>query len=332
MKKILRLLTVTSLLSISMASAAFAGTWKQNDHGWWWQEKDKTYPSSTWEWIDSDGDGMAECYYFDENGYLLTGTTTPDGYTVNESGAWVDQGLVRQRATNPFTAQAVNQKGKALYEEAGQKTSELPGLDVNTDLWMTFSYEGLELSASEHTHLKYHDLNTPNMEFLLVTTSSMFGLDMTETSFYTGGCYYSDDYGKYKMYIGPQDMMEYLPFKESLGEFGVFLDNLQVAEDEAGNKILLYSAETKNLDRELNNLYGDEMPPLSEFQFSQINGRITINSQGYISNETLSLSMSMTEEGETMGVSMNINQNYNNPGQTISIEFPSTEGYEGVVY
>ncbi|MFT4106388.1 MAG: hypothetical protein QM657_11565 [Lacrimispora sp.] len=332
MKKILRVLTVTALLSISMASAAFAGTWKQNDRGWWWQEKDKTYPSSTWEWIDSDGDGMAECYYFDENGYLLTGTTTPDGYTVNESGAWVDQGLVRQRAADPFTAQAVSQKGKKLYEEASQKTSKLPGLDMNTDLHMTFSYEGLELSASERTQLKYHDLNTANMEFLFITTSSMFGLDMTETSFYTGGCYYTDDYGKYKMYIGPHDMMEYLPFKEPRGEFGVFLDNLQIAEDEAGNKILLYSAEAKDLDKDLNSIYGEELPSLSEFQFSQINGRITINAEGYISNETLSLYMTMTEEGETMGVSMNINQNYNNPGQAISIEFPSTEGYEGVVY
>ncbi len=332
MKKILRLLTVTSLLSISMASAAFAGSWKQNDHGWWWQEKDKTYPSAAWKWIDSDEDGMAECYYFDKDGYLITGSTTPDGYDVNETGAWIDHGLLRQRATNPSVAQAVSQKGQKLYDEASQKTLELPGLDMNTDLWMSFSYEGMELSASEHTQIKYHDLNTPNMEFLLVTTSSLFGLNMTETSFYTGGCYYTDDYGKYKMYIGPQDMMEHLPFEKPRGEFGIFLDNLQVAEDGAGNKILLYSAQIKDLDNDLSNFYDDALPSLSDFQFSQINGKITINAEGYLSNETLSLYMTLTEEGETMDVSMDINQNYNNPGQAISIEFPSTEGYEGIVY
>ena len=44
-----------------------------------------------WHWSDDNGDGIAECYYFETefNGYkgrLYKSTTTPDGYTVNEKG------------------------------------------------------------------------------------------------------------------------------------------------------------------------------------------------------------------------------------------------------
>lgn len=52
-----------------------------------------------WKWIDDNGDGIAECYYFEteSNGYcgrLYKSVTTPDGYTVNEKGQWIENGKV----------------------------------------------------------------------------------------------------------------------------------------------------------------------------------------------------------------------------------------------
>ena len=41
---------------------------------------------------------MAEGFYFDQNGYVLRNTTTPDGYQVNRIGAWVVGGEVKQKA------------------------------------------------------------------------------------------------------------------------------------------------------------------------------------------------------------------------------------------
>ena len=42
------------------ALPAFAGTWRQNSYGWWYQNDDGTYPAGGWQWIDSNGDGTAE--------------------------------------------------------------------------------------------------------------------------------------------------------------------------------------------------------------------------------------------------------------------------------
>lgn len=97
-----KLVTVTAAIcSLLMTSTVFAGTWQtgtgENQGKWWYDNGDGSHPSNGWQWIDGNGDGTAECYYFDNNGWLLTNTTTPDGYTVNADGAWVENGVVKNR-------------------------------------------------------------------------------------------------------------------------------------------------------------------------------------------------------------------------------------------
>lgn len=69
---------------------AFAAGWQKNDTGWWYStnEDNTEWYSDGWKWIDGNNDGMAECYYFDQNGYMLTDTTAALGYNaVNQDGA-----------------------------------------------------------------------------------------------------------------------------------------------------------------------------------------------------------------------------------------------------
>ncbi len=51
-----------------------------------------------WNWIDDDGDGIYECYYFEtgSNGRRgrLYKNTTVEGYQVNEKGQWIQNGKV----------------------------------------------------------------------------------------------------------------------------------------------------------------------------------------------------------------------------------------------
>lgn len=61
---------------------------------------------TSWNWIDDNGDGIAECYYFEpaSNGFrgrLYKSTTTPDGYTVNEKGQWTENGTVITKSLVP---------------------------------------------------------------------------------------------------------------------------------------------------------------------------------------------------------------------------------------
>lgn len=97
MKKRLVLL-MTAAITMAAAMPAYAGTWQQDATGWWWQNDDNRYPTNRWEWLDGNKDGVAECYYFDQNGYLVVNAVTPDSFQVNGDGAWVVNGTVQTQA------------------------------------------------------------------------------------------------------------------------------------------------------------------------------------------------------------------------------------------
>lgn len=90
----------TAILIGMMTITSFAGAWRSDSNGWWWQNDNGSWPMNTWQWLDGDNNGVSECYYFDAHGYCLQDTKTPDGYYVNESGAWTENGAVQTRSNN----------------------------------------------------------------------------------------------------------------------------------------------------------------------------------------------------------------------------------------
>lgn len=67
------------------ATATFSPSWKQDAKGWWVENPDGTYLTN--QWYRSPASGL--WYYMGADGYMLTNTTTPDGYKVNADGVWV---------------------------------------------------------------------------------------------------------------------------------------------------------------------------------------------------------------------------------------------------
>lgn len=97
MKKKLFAAALTALMTASIGMTSFAAGWQNDANGWWYTTDDtgSSWYKNGWQWIDGNGDSLAECYYFDANGYCLMDTTTPDGYTVNADGAWTIDGIVQ---------------------------------------------------------------------------------------------------------------------------------------------------------------------------------------------------------------------------------------------
>lgn len=118
-KKAILTAAAAMLLAASMTIPALAGQWKQDTTGWWWQNDDGSYPASSWQWLDGNNDGVAECYYFDGNGYMLANTTTPDGYTVDGNGAWTVDGVVQTQAANTQAQTNETQAGNYADDYSG---------------------------------------------------------------------------------------------------------------------------------------------------------------------------------------------------------------------
>jgi hypothetical protein len=61
------------------------GKWMNDEYGTRYEYLDGTCKHGKWYQIDG------KFYYFDDNGYLLKNTTTPDGYHVDENGVWSEE-------------------------------------------------------------------------------------------------------------------------------------------------------------------------------------------------------------------------------------------------
>lgn len=95
-----KLLLATLFMATTLNSTVLAGTWQQDSTGWWYQNDNGSYIVGNWQWIDGNGDGISECYYFNADGYCLMDTTTPDGNTVNADGAWIVNNVVQTQSAS----------------------------------------------------------------------------------------------------------------------------------------------------------------------------------------------------------------------------------------
>lgn len=111
-----RLLIITTLITLSTSLSAFAGSWEEDAKGWWYKNNDGSYPRGTWFTFATTG----KQYYFDNDGYLLVNTTTPDGYKVGPDGAYLDSD-----PSNIAKANAANNKKSGSYVNSG------PGVVAN---------------------------------------------------------------------------------------------------------------------------------------------------------------------------------------------------------
>lgn len=152
-----KVLAASILLAVSMSGTAFAGEWKQDSIGWWYQNDDGSYPFNTWQWIDGNYDGIAESYFFDANGYCLMNTITPDGYTVDLNGAWTIDGIVQTQVTADTSVSASQTASAAPIQEASPVSSA--------------PFDGYTIVVNTNT-LKYH---TPSCRYVSQISQSNIG-------------------------------------------------------------------------------------------------------------------------------------------------------------
>ena len=121
-------------MACAAAGSAYAQGWVQEGGGWKYLQGSDEASSlkNGWYWLDGNRDGVSECYYFNEEGWMLANTTTPDHYQVNASGAWVENGVVQSRTSGPGSADASQialGPGVAGVNHTAQSTEQNAGTD-----------------------------------------------------------------------------------------------------------------------------------------------------------------------------------------------------------
>ena len=110
---IMKVFMTTCLFIVLSTNLTFASGWTKgiSKNAWWYDFGNGDYFKSSWQWIDGNQDGIAECYCFDENGWMYENTTTPDGYTVNENGAWTVNNIVQTKTSDLIPKNNANNNG-----------------------------------------------------------------------------------------------------------------------------------------------------------------------------------------------------------------------------
>ena len=113
---IMKVFMTTCLFIALSTNLTFASGWTKgiSKNAWWFDFGNGDYFKSSWQWIDGNQDGIAECYCFDENGWMHENTITPDGYTVNENGAWTVDNIVQTKSANLISQNNTNNNTDAV--------------------------------------------------------------------------------------------------------------------------------------------------------------------------------------------------------------------------
>jgi len=123
---IMKVFMTTGLFIALSTNLTFASGWTKgiSKNAWWFDFGNGDYFKSSWQWIDGNQDGIAECYCFDENGWMYENTTTPDGYTVNENGAWTVNNIVQTKTSDLIPKNTNNSVNTASNNFTETKSNE----------------------------------------------------------------------------------------------------------------------------------------------------------------------------------------------------------------
>ena len=330
MKKLFTAAALTAAFALSMSATAFAGQWQQNSTGWWWQEDNGSYPQSTWRWLDGNGDGLAECYYFDSNGYMVSNTSV-DGYQVDADGRWIQDGTVQYAQ-----AQTEESDAMAALRAATQKSQGMSSIDTDMFMNMQISMEGLTLDMNMDGNMKMKDVNSQNMEYIIDMNLNLLGEMVHMNYFYTGGYGYYDIDGE-KMKI-PMDMTTALESAQTsslINEDDLsYIQDVSMVDNGNGTTTIYYTADGTKLTQMVQSVLGtmgtDYADLGGSISFDTYKGEMTLDGNGNSIQEKALVDMTVNYEGSSMAYHMYVECDINNPGQPVNFTVPSTDGYPDI--
>ncbi|WP_455437026.1 hypothetical protein [Hungatella hathewayi] len=128
MKKSIVTMGLVIALSVASTMSSFAG-WEQTGTTWKYQNAG-TYYNDGWHWIDGNDDGVAECYYFNTDGIMLSNTATPDNYIVDINGAWTVNGVVQIKVLGDNKSNSNNGNTEVKTPAPTQAKEEEPATEA----------------------------------------------------------------------------------------------------------------------------------------------------------------------------------------------------------
>ena len=107
------------------------------------------------------------------------------------------------------------------------------------------------------------------------------------------------------------------------------------AKKDGDNQVLTFTADAEKMDSYVQDIMGSMSGAIAgaediAYKIKSASGEAVVNKDGYFSSMNIKMSMDMTVQGETVGVEMDTNAVYHNPGQAVTLTAPDLEGYQEI--
>ncbi len=214
-----------------------------------------------------------------------------------------------------------------VYEEASKKSSALESMELNSDMDMTLSAAGQSMDISSSTKAKMSGVNSENMLADMDVTLETGGQSMTMKSYYKDGYYFTESGGqkiKYAMDLAQmQSQLESSALKTDLKKE----DFKEISMEKKDKDYVI----TFNLSGEtMSSLVDSTLSSLGDFlnsadlkmEIADIAGTATVNKDGYFSDMTMKMPLTITIQDQEMTMDMNLSATYVNPGKEVTVEIP----------
>lgn len=226
----------------------------------------------------------------------------------------------------------------ALLERVSQKANDLDSIDcdlgVHAVLIMDDSTYNLnmELKLDMAMKLKMDQIKSGNLRYKAEMAMEFLGESQYGTVFYKDGYYYMDmDGDKIKYPMDLDSMLEQIEQTAGAADLSPSLMKSISVREEGENRILSYEADPAKMNayvqetlESLLGTYGADMI------IREVKGEYVVNKDDYYTDLEMYMVMDMTMDSTTVRMILLMEGTINNPGDTITFDLPSTEGYRDI--
>ena len=223
----------------------------------------------------------------------------------------------------------------ALLERVTQKANELDSMDCDLGVHAVMVMQDpemdldLSLNLDMMMNMKMDQIKSGNLRYKADMAMEFLGQTEYATVFYKDGYYYMDSNGEKIKY--PMDLNSMIASVEQTTAAADLAPSLMKSlsvREEGENRVLSYVADPAKM----NAYVQDALKPLLGSMdvgmiTREVKGEYVINKDDYYTSMNMYMVMDMSSYGETLRIIMLLEGNFNNPGQPVNLELPSTDGY-----
>lgn len=236
-------------------------------------------------------------------------------------------------AQTETTAEAVKLDPKEVYAEAMKKNAELTSMDLVLDMGMDMKFGEESMNMSMEMAMKADSFDSEDIKCLITNTTKAEGESIEMTMFYTDGYYYMDAMGqKIKYAMAPEDMAEQADASGAGMEVDAeWLSDITL-EEQGTDKLIKFTGDPTKMASYVEDVLANAGSGMEgmEMTVKSVTGECLIDENGYYKSEKLVMDIEFSMEGQTASMTLDMTMTYNNPGQPVTIELPSTDGYTEV--